>query len=250
MTAPSAPRRLVIAAGHFFFRHRNLLFPLVFIPLFFVAGPNDLFRRNAAGRLLKILGVLLVVCGQAFRLLVIGYAYIKRGGKDGKVFADKLVIRGFYAHTRNPMYMGNVTILLGFCLLYQSVWSYVAVLPFFLFAYYAIVVAEETYLAARFGPEYEQYTRAVNRFIPNFHGIQKSLSEFQYDWKRALRKDYGNVTLALFAVLAIKVRENLGPSSQLTPSELPFFSLALLAVVVFYLVARILKKTGRLASPN
>ena len=51
-------------------------------------------------RWMVLLGILTASAGQLFRFAVIGFAYIKRGGKEGKVYADELVIRclpGTYA---------------------------------------------------------------------------------------------------------------------------------------------------------
>jgi len=53
---------------------------------------------------------------------------------------------GFYAHSRNPMYVGNYLIMAGFVLLYGSLWAALVVVPFFTLVYYAIVVNEECYL--------------------------------------------------------------------------------------------------------
>ncbi len=238
------PNALVLGAGNFFFKYRNAAFPAVFAVLFLMADPHEFFGTNISlQRAIKYFGVALVILGQLFRLMVIGYAYIKRGGKEGKVYADKLVIRGFYAHTRNPMYVGNALVVTGFCLVYQSVWSYFVALPIFLFSYYAITVAEEAYLRTRFGADYEHYTKTVNRFIPNFRGLKASLAEFHYDWKRALRKDYGNIAQAALALCAIEAR---GGGWTLTPRLLTGLALT----GIFYLIARILKKSGYLASPN
>ena len=234
----SPASKFILSAGNFFFRYRNALFPAVFFFVFVMSAP---IPRSPFADAFEALGVALVVAGQAFRLAVIGFAYIKRGGKDGKVFAEKLVVRGFYAHTRNPMYVGNGLIVLGLSLAYQSVWSLGVALPFFLSAYYAIVAAEERYLRAQFGEEYEAYARRVNRFIPDFRGLRASLSEFRYDWKRAIRKDYGNIAFAALALLAIGAREGL---------DRVWLFRGLFVTGAFYFAARFLKKSGRLASPN
>ncbi len=244
------PPAFAVSAGNFFFRHRNLLFPVVFAFLFIVSSPDNLFTESPLEEALEKAAVVLVLLGQAFRLAVIGFAYIKRGGKEGKVFAEKLVVRGFYAHTRNPMYVGNALIVLGFCILYESWFSYLVVLPFFLFAYYSIVVAEETYLSTRFGPEYDDYVKKVNRFIPDFRGLKASLSEFRYDWKRALRKDYGNITVAVAMLLVVGLRKSIGSASEFPSTRANAFFLGLALTVLFYSLVRYLKKTGRLASPN
>jgi protein-S-isoprenylcysteine O-methyltransferase Ste14 len=65
---------------------------------------------------LDALGVVVLAGGLALRSLVVGLAYIKRGGKGKKVYADALVTDGIFAHSRNPLYLGNILILCGLAL--------------------------------------------------------------------------------------------------------------------------------------
>ncbi len=234
----------VLKSGNFFFRHRNLIFTLAFATL--LVSDVSFLPNKILDLSLILLGVTLVLLGQGFRLLVIGYAYIKRGGKDGKVFAEKLVVEGFFAHSRNPMYVGNLLVVTGLCILYGSVWAYAVVFPFFCYAYYSIIVAEETYLKRQFGREYDDYERKVNRFIPNFRGIEESLKDFRYDWKRAIRKDYGNV-FSNFAPAALILFRRL---DHYFPSIWKMGVVAFGVLGIFYLLARFMKKSGYLASPN
>ena len=46
-------------------------------------------------------------------MLTIGYEYIVRGGRQGKVYAEDLVQGGVFAHSRNPLYLGNLLIIVG-----------------------------------------------------------------------------------------------------------------------------------------
>jgi protein-S-isoprenylcysteine O-methyltransferase Ste14 len=77
-----------------------------------------------------------------------------------------LVIRGLYRYARNPMYLGVLCVLLGEALLFQSVplLTYTAV--WFLFVNLFVIFYEEPALRGRFGESYEQYRRAVGRWIP------------------------------------------------------------------------------------
>ena len=235
---------LLKTSGDFFFKYRNALFPVIFLSLFFVSAPAPVLLLPQ-DLLLITLGITLVIFGQGFRLAVIGYAYIKRGGKEGKVYADDLVVRGFYAHSRNPMYVGNISVVLGLCILYGSFWSLFVMIPLFLFIYLSITVAEETYLRARFGAQYEAYEKNVPRFWPNFKGIKDSLKEFTYDGKKALRKDYGNVFQNLFAAVFIAAwKFYFYAGNAVFYVAAPAFAL----LVAFYIWARFLKKTARLAS--
>ena len=234
----------LLSFGTFFFRHRNNLFPTTFILLFTFSRPQPFFGNYAWDHWWMLFGALVAVAGQCFRLAVIGYAYIKRGGKDGKVYADDLVIRGFYAHCRNPMYFGNMLIVIGLSLMYNSPATYLIVIPLFSLVYLSIVIAEENYLRQKFGRQYEEYERKVSRFIPNWKGLQKSLSEFKYDWKKALRKDYGNVFVVIFFINVVWAWKNYvawGPSAVYSGIA------AIACLTVFYFIIRILKKKGQLA---
>jgi hypothetical protein len=188
--------------------------------------------------------------GLAFRLLVIGFAYIKRGGKNGRVYADNLVTEGFYNHVRNPMYVGNFLILVGLGMIYGSAWIYFLVIPFFSFVYLSIVVTEEEYLRGRFGTEYEDYCKRVNRFLPNFSGIRTSLRQFHYDWRKAIRKDYGTFFGALFGCYVTSLWKRYYfhgfPSSK---SEILISVFVFILIGLCYGVIRYLKKSGRLKSP-
>jgi protein-S-isoprenylcysteine O-methyltransferase Ste14 len=240
----------MLESGAFFFKYRNAVFPIVFVLVAVFSRPSLFLNDPSIDRATTLLGVVLTLCGQALRLAVIGYAYIKRGGKDGKVFAETLVIRGFYAHCRNPMYTGNLMIGIGLAILYGSWVSYAVAAPFFVFVYLAITETEENYLRHQFGEDYARYTRAVNRFIPDFTGLDKSLKDFRYDWKRAIRKDYGTIFGSASGIIIIAGwKAYLFRGAESLRALAPFLVL-FSAVSTFYIFARIFKKSGYLSSPN
>lgn len=241
----------MVAAGNFFFRLRNALFPIIFAALALFTRPAFFLGNPALDRAVVWLGVVTAMMGQSFRLFVIGYAYIKRGGKDGRVYADQLVTQGVYAHTRNPMYVGNFLIAVGLGLIYGSPWVYFFVIPFFAFVYLSIITTEEIYLRSRFEKAYEDYAKRVNRFWPNFRGIRESLKHFQYDWKRAIRKDYGTFFATLFGVIAIplwKLYYLYGFSEK--KNTILILVMLIPPGFCLYLLIRFLKLTGRLSSPD
>ena len=79
--------------------------------------------------------------------------------------SSELVTQGPFRFSRNPMYLGLATTLLGVALLLGSV-SPLAVVPLFVAALTTrIIVKEERMLEARFGEPYRDYRRRVRRWI-------------------------------------------------------------------------------------
>ncbi len=191
------------ACGHFFFRHRNGLFPIVFGLGILSVRPSLLFGDRLWDRAVIYAGVVVALLGEGVRLLTIGYEYIERGGKNRRVYASRLVQGGVYAHTRNPMYVGNGLIAIGVTLATGSPVAYATFIPFFLFVYWSIVLAEEAYLTTAFGPTYASYCRRVPRFIPSLRGLRRTLSAIRFDWRRAVRKELSTLAGLALGLLAL-----------------------------------------------
>lgn len=242
-------QRLLLSSGAIFFKFRNFLFPIFVIILLVFTRPALAMARSDVDTFVIIAGCAIALLGGLFRLFVIGFAYIKRGGKDGRVYADDLVTGGVYAHVRNPMYIGNFLIIVGMGMMYGSMWIYALVIPFFAFVYLSIVVTEEDYLKKRFGQGFEAYCKKVNRFIPNFSGFGKTLSEFSYDWKKAIRKDYGTffgVLIGCYIIWLRKMQYSYGVT--FTGNKTFLLLLPLVIVALLYSWVRVLKKRGSLRS--
>ncbi len=234
--------------GRFLFKVRNGLFPLILVGVLLAVPPVWFLGNPVMDGWLMGLGLVTALSGQAFRLAVIGYAYVKRGGKNREVYANHLVTRGFYAHTRNPMYVGNFLIVLGFGLLHGSVWVYGLVSACFAWIYLAIVSAEESYLREKFGAEFQHYSETVNRFVPDFRGLRGSLAAFEYDWRRALLKEYNTVFLVLAVCLGLILWKLINLHDGLALFRAGVIGLGLLYVPLIggYAAVRYLKKTRRL----
>ena len=188
----------MVAFGNFFFRTRNALFPVIMALFLLFTRPHPALSAGHTGAVWLTLGAFFALLGEAVRLFTIGFRYIERGGRGGKVYASKLVTGGLFSHTRNPMYVGNLLIVLGLFMFSGSVLAFAVGVPIFLYVYLAITAAEEAYLQRSFGQEYTDYTRRVPRFFPRLGGIGETLSSMHFEWKRSLRKDYGTMmTVAL-----------------------------------------------------
>ncbi len=242
-------RRALVPAGRFFFRLRNLLFPLVFFALVLASEPRLFLGSERWDQALDAVGIGVALSGQLLRALVIGLAYIRRGGRNKQIFAHYLVQDGFFAHSRNPLYLGNFLALAGFCLIHNSALCYAVGLPFFALAYLAIVVAEEEYLAEKFGPVYDAYRARVPRFWPSFKGFGSTLGSMEFDWRRLVRKEYGSTFAGASSILVLLVWDSYARRGSAGVEGLLPAVLGIWAVLVCaYLYARYLKKSGVLGT--
>jgi protein-S-isoprenylcysteine O-methyltransferase Ste14 len=112
-------------------------------------------------------GILLIAVG-AVILLRAFVRFVREGRGTPAPIAptERLVIGGDYRFVRNPMYVGVVAAVLGQALLFLDPW---------LFAYavaaWAVMASfvrwyEEPVLRRRYGPQYEEYCRAVPAWLP------------------------------------------------------------------------------------
>lgn len=78
----------------------------------------------------------------------------------------KLIVCGPHRYVRNPMYLGVLTVVCGWAVLFRSleILRYAAVVA--LMFHLAVLVIEEPSLRRLFGAEYEEYCRSVRRWIP------------------------------------------------------------------------------------
>ena len=197
--------RILVQAGNFFFKYRDIMWPAAFLALVLLFKPRVPMGGERMEWITNVIGVLFVVAGEALRVTVIGYEYIRRGGKDRRVYADDLVTGGLFAHARNPLYLGNFLAIVGFFIIHNNPWTYLIGIPFYALMYVSIVSAEETFLHGKFGAHYEDYCQRVNRFIPSFAGLSESVGGMKFDLQRVVRKEYGTLFLWYWIVLGLIV---------------------------------------------
>jgi len=76
-----------------------------------------------------------------------------------------IVDSGPYRFTRNPIYLAMMLSLIGLAIAFDSVWSLVALVLFFLVIRYGVVAREEAYLERKFGDVYRSYRARVRRWV-------------------------------------------------------------------------------------
>jgi protein-S-isoprenylcysteine O-methyltransferase Ste14 len=230
----------LVETGRFLFRYRDGLFPLVYL-LAFVPSP----RLFLDWRLAMIVGIVAALCGQLIRAFSIGWVYIIRGGRNRRFYAEGLVTEGAFAHSRNPLYLGNILIAFGIGIALNSAVFAIVGGGFFLFTYYAIVAGEEQFLREKFGSEFDRYRERVPRFIPSLAGFGATWRKHHFRWRRLLVKEYGSTFAWVAAILVGKLymlyRVGGGESYQ---EPIRWLWILLGCACVAYVLATVLKKTG------
>lgn len=143
--------------GRFFFRARG------YVPIPFLLTCT-IFSH--VGTVSLLTGLTFVVLGESIRVWAVGYLG-PSSRKTKSARADLLEDSGPFSISRNPIYIGNTSIYLGFVLLSNIFFPYFAGLTviFFSFFYYVIIRYEEASLAGQFGQKYQEYLQRVPRFI-------------------------------------------------------------------------------------
>jgi protein-S-isoprenylcysteine O-methyltransferase Ste14 len=111
-------------------------------------------------------GLPLITWGYLQYRLVGRYRLQQGGGGPGMATTPKrIVARGPYRYTRNPMYLGHLIFTLGLALTF---WSWFALVILVLRAawFQHRVMHDEARLEATFGAEYTAYCAQVKRWIP------------------------------------------------------------------------------------
>jgi protein-S-isoprenylcysteine O-methyltransferase Ste14 len=232
----------MVSIGNFFFKHRNWLFIVFYAALFL---PSPALFPAELDKWSIVIGLTITVAGQLTRGLTIGLAYIVRGGKEGKPYAEGLVTEGIFRHCRNPLYVGNIGMLLGVGVLANSLYYVAIMMPLFLFIYQAIVLAEEDFLRKKFGPGFDQYCKDVNRWWPRLSGLATTLGSMEFNWKRWILKEHTTQYIWLIGI-ALLLLFNHPALTGNDPDTRNLWGIgSLIGLTIVYILIRILKKTGR-----
>ncbi len=197
----------MVRVGQLLFHCRNWLFPMIWLAFLVAFTPTLAFGHPLGDLALDGLGLAVILVGLTVRVLVIGLANIPREGRKKQVSAKQLETDGLFRHVRNPLYVGNVLLFAGWLMIFHHPWAYLAGLPLVLFAYQAIIRAEEAYMEREFGEEFARYRAAVNRWIPDPRGLSRTLREGSFRTGRVLAKEYNATLLWISMALVVMAYE-------------------------------------------
>jgi len=184
----SAEQTTAARIGAVLFRYRGFLpVPFLLIPLLV---PGTQTRTG------WLVGAVFILVGEAFRLAGVSAAgsATRRRSRD----VQRLVAYGIFAWMRNPLYVGNFFIWIGFVIGSGVLWFVPVAVILFALEYSLIVRYEEGVLESIFGQEFLAYKARTSRWLPR---PPASAERGPHDLAEALRSE--SSTFAQYAALAL-----------------------------------------------
>ena len=147
------------------------------------------------------IGGVLIALGELVRLSGVAAAGTVTRRRSRNV--QRLVTYGIFAWVRNPLYVGNFLIWMGFVVISGVLWFLPAAIAIFAFEYSLIVRYEEGVLESIFGDEYRTYKATVPRWWAR---PPRYPQPGEHDWGEALRSEVSTFLqyVALIAAFALK----------------------------------------------
>lgn len=114
---------------------------------------------------IALAGTLFAIGASIYLRCVWDFARFGRGTPAPIDAPKRLVVRGLYRYTRNPMYVGVLTVIAAWFILAQAPVLLVYGAGFGVAAHLFVVLYEEPHLRKIFGVEYQQYCSTVGRWL-------------------------------------------------------------------------------------
>ena len=157
--SPATTQDSTTRLGGWLFRHRTSLpLPVALAILTLRIG------ETPPSSLLIGTGIAVTLAGELLRLW--GVHHIGAISRTRSERLGPLVTSGPFALVRNPLYVGNIALWVGFALTARLVWLAPIILVLLGLEYHAIVQWEETLLESRLGQAYRDYAAKVPRWLP------------------------------------------------------------------------------------
>jgi protein-S-isoprenylcysteine O-methyltransferase Ste14 len=186
--------------GGWLFRNRTSIPLPIVLALLLIPAPVD------APAWLPWAGVPVVLAGELIRMW--GVHHIGAVSRTRTDRLGPLIDSGPFAMVRNPLYLGNILLWVGFAVSARLLWLAPLIVVVLALEYHAIVRWEERLLEARIGESYRNYLRRVPRWIPNPAGRSTSQRDAAFSWTQTLFSERGTIMAiaAGYGLLALKSR--------------------------------------------
>ena len=187
--------------GGFVFKYRSFVpVPIALVLVFVHYGATTASWAPVAG-------ALLVVLGQGVRLWAvrhIGTISRTRANRYGPLISD-----GPYALVRNPLYIGNFCLWIGFVVWSRLLWMLPVAVAIFQVEYVAITGFEASLLRDKYPEAYARYAAAVPAWIPRLSNLPDALaSRGSHPWREVFFSERGTLiaVAVMTALLLLKGR--------------------------------------------
>lgn len=152
--------------------HPGILLPPPLIPLAMLIASIGLQQLAPLGWLyavpsgLRIVaGVVLILAGLS-AIVSARSAFVRQQTNVNPYRPSVAIVTdGIYARTRNPIYVGGVTLTIGVALIFALDWLLLLHLFGLPLLHYGVVLPEERYLGHKFGDAYNVYKSVVRRYV-------------------------------------------------------------------------------------
>lgn len=191
----------IARVGGWLFKKRTSI-PLPIVALLLIVPPGWLglsISTRAASA-----GVLIVGLGEFLRLWGVHHIGVISRTRSDRL--GPLVDTGPFSLVRNPLYLGNILLWVGFAVSARLAWLAPLIILLLGLEYHAIVRWEEQLLTHRIGAPYVDYTRRVPRWVPMLAAPKALAGAAPFSWMETLRSERGTLIaiVAGYGLLAIK----------------------------------------------
>jgi protein-S-isoprenylcysteine O-methyltransferase Ste14 len=154
---------------------------------------------NFGASTLAILALGILFAGLGAWLRTWGSAYVGASiVQSTSMHGNSLLADGPYRRTRNPLYLGTLLHAIGISIVMPPSGAIFTIVAIWIFQV-RLALAEEPFLAARFGEPYSAYKSAVPRFLPSLKPLVPS-AEKQPHWLPAILGE--SYMIGVFVTLA------------------------------------------------
>ena len=200
--------------GGWLFRHRTAL-PLPVAAAILLLPPGQ--APPSPGVL--VAGISLTMAGELLRLWAVHHIGVISRTRSDRL--GPLVASGPFAIVRNPLYVGNIALWVGFALTARLIWLAPVILMILGAEYHAIERWEEHLLESRLGEAYRDYAARVPRWVPTLNrrdrrdrgekdlsAISASSAVKPYSWRETVFSERGTLLAiaAGYLLLWLKAR--------------------------------------------
>jgi len=187
--------------GGWLFKHRTAIpLPFVLLLLGVPSGWSSLSLSTSQA----VAGVPIVIAGELLRLW--GVHHIGAISRTRSERLGPLVDTGPFSLVRNPLYLGNILLWLGFAVSARLIWLAPLIVALLMLEYHAIVRWEERLLKGRIGEPYRRYTERVPRWIPDVRGFKRAEQTGRFRWRDTLFSERGTLIAIAVGYVLLSVK--------------------------------------------